>query len=712
MNIPMILQNSTNISILMVKRITLFLLLVSMMIPMTLSAQREKKEALTKGVVLNGNQSSLLRKNVPAPTTNKKQMLKMSPLIKGSKSMRRAPKAAPSADALTWDFESADQFNDWTTVDSDGDGFNWQYFNNTGLETGRMTAHGGEGLVASASYDNDSSTPLTPDNWLISPEVTLGGVLSLWACGQSEDYCDEVFGVFVCVGNSTDPADFVQVGSDKTATGSYVEYEFDLSQYAGQTGRFAIRHYKVTDMFWLNIDDVCLDINATYVPDPTDPTNLTADPAATTADVAWGGAEGDSWNLRYKVYNPNEKQTFLWDLTIDNYESQIDGWAIYDADEDGNNWNLTLDGYDPTGTLGENENVCFYSASWDNTTGALTPDNWLITPELLLGGTFKFRAKTSYYPDVLGVYVMTAEGEFQLGEDITPPSGEWQEYSFDTSEYDGQTGYIAIRHYNCEDQLRVYVDYISYEKEGDEPAEWIEVSGLTDPNYTIEGLEPGTDYMVEVQAYNEKGATEWTEPTYFTTGIDVSVSAAGYATLYYGDKNLVVPEGVEASAITVESGSMTQSQVYTAGDIIPQGTGVLLQASEGDYVFGVTAEEGTAPTDNMLRGSDEEEETTGGDIYLMLSLNEKSDPASVGFYYGADGGAAFTNGAHKAYLALTTEQAAGAKRVWFDTTGISSIKTVENNSQDVYTVTGVQVNKSSNMPKGIYIVGGKKVVVK
>ena len=218
--------------------------------------------------------------------------------------------------------------------------------------------------------------------------------------------------------------------------------------------------------------------------------------------------------------------------------------------------------------------------------------------------------------------------------------------------------------------------------------------------------------MVEVQAYNEKGATEWTDPTYFTTGIDVSVSAAGYATLYYGDKNLVVPEGVEASAITVEGGSMTQSQVYTAGDIIPQGTGVLLQASEGDYVFGVTAEEGTAASDNMLRGSDEEEETSGGDIYLMLSLNEKSDPKSVGFYYGADKGAPFVNGAHKAYLALTTKQAAGAKYVWFNTTGISRLKAVENNSADVYTVTGVQVNKSSAKPKGVYIVGGKKIVVR
>lgn len=678
-----------------------------MMIPMTLSAQDVRKDVLTN-LLLSKDNRSLLKKNVPAPADKRVQKLSNF-----TKSLRRAPKADPSADAIIWDFESEDQFNEWTIVDSDGDGFNWQFFNNTGLTTGRMTAHDGEGLVASASYDNDTHTALTPDNWLISPVVTLGGGLSFWACGQDGTYCDEVFGVFVCVGNSTNPADFVRVGTDKTATGSYVEYEFDLSQYAGQTGRFAIRHYNVTDMFFLNIDDVCLDINATYVPDPTDPTNLTADPAATTADVAWGGAEGDSWNLRYKVDNPNEKQTFLWDLTIDNYESQIDGWAIYDADEDGNNWNLTLDGYDPTGTLGENDNVCFYSASWDNTTGVLTPDNWLITPELLLGGTFKFRAKTSYYPDVLGVYVMTAEGEFQLGEDITPPSEEWQEYSFDTSEYDGQTGYIAIRHYNCEDQLRVYVDYISYEKEGDEPAEWIEVSGLTDPNYTIEGLEPGTDYMVEVQAYNEKGATEWTEPTYFTTGIDVNVSAAGYATLYYGDKNLAVPEGVEASAITVEGGSMTKSQVYATGDIIPQGTGVLLQASEGDYVFGVTSEEGTAASDNMLRGSDEEEETTGGDIYLMLSLNAKSDPESVGFYYGAEDGAAFINGAHKAYLALQAGQAAGARYVWFDTTtGINGVETAENNATDVYTVTGVHVNRLSNLSKGIYIVGGKKVIVK
>ena len=225
-------------------------------------------------------------------------------------------------------------------------------------------------------------------------------------------------------------------------------------------------------------------------------------------------------------------------------------------------------------------------------------------------------------------------------------------------------------------------------------------------------MEPGTDYIVEVKAVAGDKETEWTKPVYFTTGIDVSVSAAGYATLYYGDKNLVVPEGVEASAITVEGGSITQAQVYASGDIIPMGTGVLLHASEGDYVFGVTTEEGTVASANMLRGSDEEEETTGGDIYYKLSLNANRDPESVGFYYGAENGAAFINGAHKAYLALPAEQATSAKYVWFETTGISSMKAVENNSKDAYTVTGIRVNKSSDMPKGIYIVGGKKVVVK
>lgn len=423
------------------------------------------------------------------------------------------PMTLSAQESYTWGFETEEEFNQWITVDKDGDEFDWEYFSNESRETGRHTTHGGDGIAISASYDTETETALSPDNWLISPEVNLGGVLSLWACGQDDSYCYEVFGVYVCVGNSTDPADFVQVGNDITTKHEMTEYTFDLSEFAGKTGRFAIRHYNVTDMFYLNIDDVTIDPNATYIPEPTLPTNLTVTPAATTAKVTWDGAEGDSWKLRYKEYNPN-----LWDITVENYESQLEEWDVYDADGDGKNWGLYYGGYDPSGQIADGENVCWGSASYDG--GALTPDNWLITPKLTLGGSFKFWAfnYNINWPDNLGVYVMMdEEGEelYQIGEDFAP-SGDWTEYSFDTSAYDGQEGRIVIRHYNSENQYLVFVDYFTYEKQGEYGVE-IEIDGLTEPSFTIPVLKPGTDYIVQVQAYNERGLSKWTTPTHFTT---------------------------------------------------------------------------------------------------------------------------------------------------------------------------------------------------
>ena len=168
---------------------------------------------------------------------------------------------------IVWDFESEDQLADWMVLDNDGDGFNWQYFNNEGKETGLMTAHSGYGLMASASYDNGTGAALTPDNWLISPVVTLGKSVKLWACGQDASYAAEKFGVFVCIGDPTNINDFVQVGADKTVTGTMTEYGFDLSEYEGQQGCIAIRHYNVTDMFFLNIDDVTISGDE-YIPEP------------------------------------------------------------------------------------------------------------------------------------------------------------------------------------------------------------------------------------------------------------------------------------------------------------------------------------------------------------------------------------------------------------------------------------------------------------
>lgn len=409
--------------------------------------------------------------------------------------------------AYTWDFESEDQLNEWTIVDKDGDGSCWEYEN-------EGQAHGGKGMVKSASLNNANGEPLTPDNWLISPKVNLGPFLSFWAWGESASGYYEVFGVYVCVGNSTSPDDFVQVGSDITTIHDMNIFMFDLSEYAGKEGRIAIRHYNCTDMYYLNIDDICF----SNIPIPNIPANITVTPEATTANVTWDDAESVSWNLRYREIYPNEAQSFLWDLTPNNYASQIEGWGVEDRDGDGLQWALVYGGYDPTDQLSYYDNACFYSYSYYNSE-VYDPDNWLYTPVLTLGGTFKFYAynKMAEYPDVLGVYVVTEDGEYQIGEDIIPPAGVWTEYTFDTSAYNGKVGPIAIVHHNSYDRLMVYVDYISYVKEGVEPAEPIEINALTEPSYTIPGLKPNTEYVVEVQAYNEMGETDWTPVTHFTT---------------------------------------------------------------------------------------------------------------------------------------------------------------------------------------------------
>ncbi len=419
--------------------------------------------------------------------------------------------------SMVWDFEDATAgYAPFTVEDQDGDGYNWTYYNNTGLETGRMTAHEGEGLIASASYDNDTYTALTPNNWLISPEVTLGGSLKFWAMGQDASYCAEKFGVYVTV----DGTNYTQVGADKTATGEYVEYEYDLTPYTGQTGKFAIVHHNVTDMFFLNVDDITFDPGTVVTPEPTIPTNVAVVPTATTGEVSWvPGENNGSWNLRWRPYVDPALAGTLWDLPLDGYSEQVADFSVIDNDGDGKGWGLAY-------SSEAQDDVCFYSASYDSQTySALTPDNWLITPVIGLGGTLKFKAKnaSTTYPDVFRVYVSnndeisSVEDFVAISEDITPDA-VWTEYEFDLGAFEGN-GVIAFRHYNCTDQMAVYIDDIEIiPVDAVEIPDWTVVENVENP-YTIEGLAPETEYEVEVMALNEAGDkyTDWTESTHFTT---------------------------------------------------------------------------------------------------------------------------------------------------------------------------------------------------
>ena len=180
--------------------------------------------------------------------------------------------------SITWDFEGT--LDGWTAIDHDGDGYNWQLA--TELMDGyEITPYNGEDMLSSESYNLNSSTPLTPDNWLISPEVNLGGTFTLYACAQDADYPEEHFGVFVSTTSSTDVDSFVMLNEwtitlnrDETPWGLYT---VDLSDYAGMTGYIAVRHFNVTDMFYLNVDYFTLTFDDNpVIPDPIHIDYLTA----------------------------------------------------------------------------------------------------------------------------------------------------------------------------------------------------------------------------------------------------------------------------------------------------------------------------------------------------------------------------------------------------------------------------------------------------
>ncbi|MBR1726888.1 MAG: DUF2436 domain-containing protein [Muribaculaceae bacterium] len=169
---------------------------------------------------------------------------------------RYNPDANPDAEAsYFWDFE--DGMGDWTSIDADGDGNDWMLYDpvSLGHDPGDGVRMFGTKCMASASY---LGTPLTPDNWLISPKVTLNGDLTFWAAGQDASWAAEVFAVYVTTGDPNNLEGYVKISDDITAQQPIKEYTFNLADYAGQEGYVAIRHYNVTDMFRLNIDNVSI----------------------------------------------------------------------------------------------------------------------------------------------------------------------------------------------------------------------------------------------------------------------------------------------------------------------------------------------------------------------------------------------------------------------------------------------------------------------
>ena len=193
---------------------------------------------------------------------------------------------------------------------------------------------------------------------------------------------------------------------------------------------------------------------------------------------------------------------------------------------------------------------------------------------------------------------------------------------------------------------------------------------------------------------------------YARFALKVTLNKYGYSTLYYSKYNFEVPSGVEATTYTLDNDNkLVVSKTYAAGDVIPAGEAVVLKGGENtECKFKAVKGEYSVDSDNLLRGSDVAATTEGsGKFYALTAKGGK-----VGFYWMAEGGAAFTNGAHKAYLVLPSS---GVKSYAFDEDDATAIMAVEGADEDgaIYNVAGQRLNKMQN---GINIVNGKKILKK
>ena len=233
------------------------------------------------------------------------------------------------------------------------------------------------------------------------------------------------------------------------------------------------------------------------------------------------------------------------------------------------------------------------------------------------------------------------------------------------------------------------------------------------------------------QAKAELDAGKATDATYETlqsaynaaiNNSQIADFAKSFYLTAYSDQALVVPTGVKAAVVTANGEGIRNDYRYNSGDVIPAETGVLLKGGKGNSFY-LSASESTemAPEDNLLHGTlnDEMTSVAGADKYYKLSY-DRATGTEIGFYWGAANGGAFMNKGGKAFLAIpATLQAAQLTGFsLFDLDSNQAITDIEHATAmpaatlRVYDLNGrrINVNRVDELPQGIYVINGKKVI--
>lgn len=188
--------------------------------------------------------------------------------------------------------------------------------------------------------------------------------------------------------------------------------------------------------------------------------------------------------------------------------------------------------------------------------------------------------------------------------------------------------------------------------------------------------------------------------TTLPTDVTVSISSAGYAT-YCSNYPLDFTGITTLTAYTASKDDNTNAIIFNKVEgKVPANTGLLVSGETTNVPVCASAD----PVENLLVGVTTATVKDANTIFVLMNGSK-----GIGFYKNSN---AFTVRANSAYLPAEAVGTAGARTfIGFDddTTGIAEVNTQKDNAKRMFDLQGRKVTKAA---KGLYIVDGRKVVVK
>ena len=263
----------------------------------------------------------------------------------------------------------------------------------------------------------------------------------------------------------------------------------------------------------------------------------------------------------------------------------------------------------------------------------------------------------------------------------------------------GVENFAALEHTKSGEINYIELPYEITVSENHKPGDLIVVRAMIDKGDNGaygQGIREGGCFDILLQVAEEE------EPAFSHT---LTVTEDGWATLFLGF-NAAIPADVKAYTVTaVNDGYVTLTQVT---GVLPAKTGIIVKAAEGNYTFSYAAEATANVEGNLLEGT-VTDKNIEGEAYVLGVVD-----GEVGLYKALANGTSWLNNANKAYLPASVASGAASYSFRFGegTTGINEVTTESGEVKTVYDLTGRKLKGENGNLKGIYIINGKKVLVK